>query len=375
MLMASEAFACNSPVFRFALLKWDSDQYQCIVYHRAALSANQQAVADRMKNTIAAPEYLNCYTRQIQFGGTITDQEKTVADSLPNGDIPCIAVYHPLLRFGKKPFFRGPLTSETVDKIIRSPVRSAITERLVGGDAGVWLLVLSRDAKKNQRAEAVLSASITRMQDSCVLPGSKAQARPLVKDSAASHVRGTKIPFRIAFSLMTLSPADPAEVVLVNILRSIPGCPAVDDEPVAFLLFGRGRMHVPPLVGDRIADPALLVAYRYILGMCTCIEKAQNAGEDLLLAVDWGAELAGENGPAEDMPDLISPAAYLQVVEREIGSTAPDTGSVCKIQPGGSKSVSTPHRKSRLTLYIVCVGVLIVLFVVLPLLLIRRKRN
>lgn len=367
--------ACETPVFRFALLKWVPDQYQCIVYHRAPLSMQQQAVFDRMKSAIGSPLYLNCFTRQIGINGTISSQEKAVADSLPDGIMPCIALYHPLLRFGKKPFFRGPVTEETVDKIIASPLRTALTNRIVSGDAGIWLLIKSGNARKNRRAEKILSASIKRMQDSCALPGQKTEEK-------TPHVQGTKIPFRITFSLLKLSLDDPKETLLTEYFRSIPGFPTTDDEPVAMLLFGRGRMHVPLLTGEHITDSSLTAAYRYILGMCSCVEKEQNPGEDLLMAVDWGAELAGESGPAEEMPDLISPAAYMQVLERALGSAATD--SLCPVeslstalitaQPAPT-TTAVPPRKSRSTLYLVGTGVLIVLFIFLPLLLMRRRKD
>ena len=41
--------ACNVPVFRYALERWDADAYQIVVFYNAPLSVEQQAVVGALE--------------------------------------------------------------------------------------------------------------------------------------------------------------------------------------------------------------------------------------------------------------------------------------------------------------------------------------
>ena len=90
------------------------------------------------------------------------------------------------------------------------------------------------------------------------------------------------------------------------------------DEPMAFPVFGRGRV-LYALIGDGITTENVQQAGIDLTGPCTCTIKDQNPGVDLVMAVDWDGlveqkveidkalpPLAGLGGFTEDIQ---SPAA------------------------------------------------------------------
>ena len=46
VLSATVVAACSVPVFRYALERWTSDNYQIIIFHDGKLTDEQQAVVD-----------------------------------------------------------------------------------------------------------------------------------------------------------------------------------------------------------------------------------------------------------------------------------------------------------------------------------------
>jgi len=48
-LLPTPVQACSIPVFRYALERWSADDYEVIVFHRDALSSDEQKIIDRLK--------------------------------------------------------------------------------------------------------------------------------------------------------------------------------------------------------------------------------------------------------------------------------------------------------------------------------------
>src|SRR5690349_16263850 len=48
LLCAACAFACNVPVFRYALERWQNDLYHVVVFHKGALTAEQKTRVDEI---------------------------------------------------------------------------------------------------------------------------------------------------------------------------------------------------------------------------------------------------------------------------------------------------------------------------------------
>ncbi len=93
-------------------------------------------------------------------------------------------------------------------------------------------------------------------------------------------------PLRIAFSMVRVSRTDPAEAFLVRmLLQSESDLPTLD-EPMAFPVYGRGRV-LYALVGAGTNAVNIGGACAFLTGPCLCECKAPSIGAVRLMAADW----------------------------------------------------------------------------------------
>ena len=99
------------------------------------------------------------------------------------------------------------------------------------------------------------------------------------------------------------------------------------DEPMLFVVYGRGRV-LPPYIGKGITYDNLAECTEFITGACSCTVKDQNPGVDLLVQYDWeaasaavaekfGVEEGNEGRLADLFPQLIAPAAAAEVASAD----------------------------------------------------------
>ncbi len=115
------------------------------------------------------------------------------------------------------------------------------------------------------------------------------------------------------FSSIEVSRDEASESVLVKMLLGSEPDLAETAAPMAFPVFGRGRV-LYALVGAGIKPDMIMKACSFIVGPCACEIKSENPGFDLLLTADWesGAGAAKLIGNVELPPlpgtALASPA-------------------------------------------------------------------
>ncbi|MBM3854290.1 MAG: hypothetical protein FJ399_14210, partial [Verrucomicrobia bacterium] len=90
----------------------------------------------------------------------------------------------------------------------------------------------------------------------------------------------------MSFSTLRLSRRDEAEGVLVQLLLHTEPDLAASREPIAFPVFGQGRV-LHALVGRGINAENIDETAHFLTGACSCVVKEENPGSDLLFAVDW----------------------------------------------------------------------------------------
>ena len=170
-------------------------------------------------------------------------------------------------------------------------------------------------------AEQVLRESLAAVQQEAELPAGVVHpsgavtggSTPATADNGyfdPENQLDSGIPLRIGFEVVRMSAGDPREDVLRGILlKVVPGLLEKRDRPLAFPLFGRGRI-LAPLAGNEIRHESITAIARYLCGPCACQVKAQNPGVDALLDVDWDAKLAGVSAIApRTLPPLSGTAA------------------------------------------------------------------
>ena len=123
------------------------------------------------------------------------------------------------------------------------------------------------------------------------------------------QLRQLRIPLKLQFSVISLRRDDPREQFLVDSLLSSEADLGELAEPMAFPVFGRGRV-LYALVGSGIDSKTISDASDFLAGPCSCQVKEQNPGFDLLLVHDWsksiGDTLVSSPAPEERRsPSLI----------------------------------------------------------------------
>jgi hypothetical protein len=256
--------ACDVPVCRYALEHWTPDAYQVAVLHRGPLDAEGKAL-------IAALENRSLVNLVVQ-----TVEDDHVADE------PLLVVRFPVASRVHGTAWEGRLTADAVASLTDSPRRRDIADRLLGGDEMVWVLLQTGRKEADDAAAACIEQELKRPMDEGQAP--------------------------LRSSLVRVSRGDPSEKLLTETLLSTEPDLRGRDEPMAFPVFGRGRV-LYALVGAGINTETVRHALAFLTGGCSCTVKRENPGVDLLLTADWS--VITPTTPEEAPP---APAAVLDLV-------------------------------------------------------------
>ena len=274
LLLSTSALGCSVPVFRYALEHWAADAYQVEITHSAPLSAEAQALVQQLSNSP-----LTNIKVKVTQGSTAT---------------PTLTVRHPAFVPNGRDFWTAPLTKENVLQIQDSPVRQEIASKLGEGDSAVWLLLESGDKGKNDAAAQLLEKELTRLAESLQLP--KLDDQDIKNGLVSVPDEG----LRLSFPVIRLARSNAAESFLIEtLLATEPDLKAATD-PIAFPIFGRGRV-LYALIGRGIRTDNLVEAASFLIGFCSCQIKEQNPGVDLIMSADWN-KLLNTNALLTELP-------------------------------------------------------------------------
>lgn len=266
MLLISVVHACNIPVFRYALERWQPDHCKVTITYREALTARQQESVGALKKAANIDVVLKQSDKATDSANTVVSCQVT------NGY--------------KVNVWQGDLADLPKLHLNKSPARSELSRRLLKGDAVVWLMIQSKDDAKNKAARKRMKKEFVALEKKVPMPeGIGLPGSELFSD----------VPLLLKFSLLEIDATDPKEAFLVKFLTGIQSDAFADGEPLLVPVFGRGRaLEVIPasdLTSSLIEDLTM-----FLSGACSCQVKERNPGFDLLIAADWDKELFGEDG-------------------------------------------------------------------------------
>lgn len=301
------ASACSVPVFRYALERWPADNYLAVVFHQGALTPQQTAwVRDLDRQGLAGKTSANLTLRTVDLSAAPDATLLRLWQPLaPTTTLPALVLMPPPGLGISTPAWHGPLTSDNVRQLLDSPARREIAGRLLRGDSAVWVLLESGDPKLDTAAAQMLEARLKHLQSTLKLPALD-PADVVGGATAASQEK-----LKLVFSVLRVSRQDPVESALVRMLLNTEEDLAAAREPIAFPLFGRGRV-LYALVGRGINHEMIDEASGFLTGACSCVVKDENPGRDLLMAVDWARlvePLIKSGGELPPLPGLADFAA------------------------------------------------------------------
>ena len=295
LTIAGSLMACQVPVFRYALERWNPDHYRVLVLSDAPLNAEQQAALKALEGT---PELPSQATIKVHDVSTTKDAfvKQLWKDRDKNSSPMMVALYPERSSINAEQVACSlPLSAQSVAQIVDSPARKEIIEKLSEGHSAVWILLESGDAAKDQAALTRLQEQLEKDTEWLKLPS------PEEMEISPELLGSTKIPLQIQFSVVSVRRDDLKEQFLIDCLLNSESDLRDFNEPMAFPVFGRGRV-LYAVVGQGISADTIRKASSFIVGPCSCQVKEQNPGFDLLLGCDWD-EMVGETFISEPIPE------------------------------------------------------------------------
>ncbi len=278
MVPPRPAGACVTPVFRYALERWMPDPFPVIVYRRGPLTDEQKNVVEYLKKSGWPDGMCNIQVGDVDLDGEkVPEAAQKAWDARKDKTLPRMVVYYPAIRRrGLGPeVIDMPVTMAWAKKIVSSPVRTELFERIMAQHSVIWVVLESGNEKKDTRVVEVLESIFKEFPGEKIIPPLQYGAEPW------------KLP--IAFSILRLKrQGDSEEVLKAILLNSEEGLNDKEyaDEPVVFPVFGKGRTFYA-LVGEGINEENVRIAAMQVTGACSCEIKYMNPGVDLIMNADW----------------------------------------------------------------------------------------
>ena len=311
--------ACDVPVFRYALERWERDLYKVFILHRGELNDNDKALAEQIKkNTIVEGGHTNLVSFSIDLdeakaAGNFYDAYKGLK-SISITNSPKMVLLFPNRTRVNAPIWQGNLNQENVNELLNSKATAELMKGVLQGYSSTFLLLESGDKKKDERAVLEINQAIEKLKKELSIPEGVVQTdgsvtgNKLTAYEAASidpsNVLRSGIPLKIDFHLVRM-PQNESNPIFRAILAKTFKSDAAEKEPRLFAFFGRGRL-LGPMIGEEIIQEHVMQLSQYICGACSCQVKRGNPGVDFLTNLDWYSYLAGSEVVIDkELPPLI----------------------------------------------------------------------
>ncbi|MEI6167973.1 MAG: hypothetical protein WCS52_12345 [bacterium] len=296
--------ACNVPVFRYALERWQADTFDVTLYRQGPLPADKQTSATVLQDA-ADRGAANLTLKVVEVSGPNNFPLPWVKVDFQVGNATEIP-----------PAWQGPFDAATGQLLLNSPARRELVRRLVNGDSVVWVLLDGNPATKS-----LLDTEFRRLEKEIAIPE---------VDPNDPRTEGNRA-LKVAFSVLPVTRADPAETVFIAMLFGIDLSLTNATGPVVFPVYGRGRV-LAGFAGKDLNASTISGAAYYVCGACSCEVKAQKPGTDLLLSVNWDEAIPQCVVTDPPLPPLVSlsslPPLATSVTTSGVPAPAP-------VSPGG----------------------------------------
>jgi hypothetical protein len=287
---ASVATACNIPVFRYALERWKSDEYEIVVYHAEKLSPKDEAVVAKLESASIT-----------QGGNTNANVVRVAVENEKNADrvaewksiaaktkasLPYATVQLKTNAARTIDAWHGSIEEANSFDIVDSPVRREVAKRLLNGHSVVWLLLQSYDVTENKKMAELLKEQCHDLESFIKLPeGIGAPGSELYSE----------VPLLVKFSYIEIAANNPDERFLAHLIRNFHSEAVESKQPLIAPIFGRGRL-LEVIPSEEFTIDLMRDLSMFMSGACSCQVKDRNPGIDLLMNRNWEVELFGESG-------------------------------------------------------------------------------
>ncbi|PAW76744.1 MAG: hypothetical protein B9S33_20675 [Pedosphaera sp. Tous-C6FEB] len=277
---AAQCPACTVPVFRYGLDNWQADAFRLEV---PASALTDPKLADFFRNLgTALPVNL-----EVKPG---TGTEARLLRPQPEEATAPVV-------------WTGALTPTSLATLMDSPARKEIARRVLAGESVVWVLAESGNKAEDDAVAARVEKRLRYLEQVAIL-------QPIDPNDPSSKL-GPGPALRVKFSLLRVPRAgdlqSPSvatdstgrrlqtagttdESLLLKMLAGPKPAAELAAGPWLAAVFGRGRV-LGAWPAEDFGDAEIEEACLFLLGACSCQVKRQNPGWDMLMNVNWAAEL------------------------------------------------------------------------------------
>ena len=336
---ALRSHACRTPVFQYAMQRWEPDYYRAYVFHEGPLDADQTNVVESLK-ALAEDEDrpLNLGVGAFDVAGKLDKETMAVYTNAAPKELPRVVLAYPYAAQIEAPPWQGPLSATTVKAVSKSTLCDKLQKKLIEGAATVWVFVDSKNTRESESAFTRLQEGLKEVTETVneQVHDDEEPGPPVVTpDGQVIEVD----PASFSYSVLRVSRDAVGEnVLLASLLNSEPDLLELE-EPMVFPVFGRGRA-LCAFVGRGINSTNILAACEFMGGPCSCQVKAMNPGFDLLVAASWDDYMDHMIGVADEAPPELT---------RVVGD-GPDAGAVTSgletavLRPNAELETAVPRR-------------------------------
>jgi hypothetical protein len=321
------AWGCDNPVFRYALQNWKPSEFQLIFLQGDQPSQKELAVwGDLEQRVKQASPSVNLQLRVVwraELDRQIDPQSAPLAIVPTDATLALLA---PPGVQGPQLIWSGPCTDEAVSQIVDSPLRQELAQRLIGGEAVVWIWLEDKENPVSDVADQSLAAFLASYVDTIVASDARAaEATALGQVEFAKPVATPPVDKSLfwppRFAVLRVDRHDPQEAILVRMLERVrdealrdeaaqggleggtePGGDAAS-EPTLYAVFGQGRV-LGGMPMSRVSPDTIRSACDFLTGACSCEVKDKNPGVDLLMTAPW--HLVSASVASSDLVKLLT---------------------------------------------------------------------
>ena len=169
----STAFACDVPVFRYALEHWDADLLEIVIVHPPqGLTHDEHRALDQL-NAYSLGEERTINLLVSSFTSeTLADSPKAeLFDAMQvDPQVATLFLFHPHRSDLPGLIWQSPLSIDHVNQLLYSDVRLQISDAICNGTTIVWMMLESGDDERDSVAWKTLQTSLTGLPETIDLP-------------------------------------------------------------------------------------------------------------------------------------------------------------------------------------------------------------
>lgn len=357
IIITESTRACMIPVFRFGLETWPPEDYELLIFHRGSMSEEDALIVENLKEpSDNLLSHANFTVHTVDVSDKMSDWLQSLWEGFDSPELPFFVAMYPQIKGYRGSFWSGRLSKDVVQKIVDSPARQEIAKKIIGGDAAVLVLLESGDPTKDDATAKFISEQLSIMNNELTLS-------PELIDIAEACA----LEIGIHFSLIRISRDDPAEEIFINMLvYSEPWLSELQSSPMVFPIFVRGRA-LDAFVGKGIKEKFIREVCEFVINACACEVKEDNPGLDLLIAVDWDADI-GKRWVDEEIPLVGS----MPLISMARSDESPDltTSTSVNYEP----EVNTTSNRLLRNIIITILAILVVVIAISLSLKLRKER-